>query len=181
MQKKSKIDGIFWIGLVAIWGLVFVTGCMDSDMETIHPPNCQGTFALPKPVELKPAMGQRQYHAKYDTVEFFVDVYDPHAAKHPEGTPPADILRTMEEKALYTGSNPMVPRLKTKLGVEPQVTFEKDLKTDRAIGQQIRVQAGDQFVLTRFYVAPDALYYFKIDNGDENNEMVARVYDSINP
>lgn len=172
----SKFSAVF---LALLWSLVLMTGCMFSDMETIHPPNCAGSFDLPKPVEQPVVSGQKLYISRQGKIEIFVGVYDPAATGLPEDAPAADKLRELEEARLG-GEQGFIQKLKDQ-GMNPQMIFEKDLKTERAIGQQIRVQVGDQFILTQSWVAPDALYFFKIDNGDENNEMVAKVLASINP
>lgn len=175
--KLSKFSAIF---LALLWSLVLLTGCMFSDMETIHPPNCAGSFDLPKPVEQPVVDGQKLYISRPGKVEIFVGVYDPVCTGLPEDAPAADKLRKLEEARL-SGEQGFIQKLKDQ-GLNPQLIFEKDLKTERAIGQQIRIKIdGGQFILTQSWVAPDALYFFKIDNGDENNEMVAKVLESINP
>jgi|AGTN01.2.fsa_nt_gi hypothetical protein len=174
--KMSKFSAVF---LALLWSLVFMTGCMLSDWQTIHPPNCAGSFDLPKPVEEPVVSGQKLYISRQGKIEMFVGVYDPVSTGLAPDAPAADQLRKLEEARLG-GEQGFVQKLKDQ-GMNPQLIFEKDLKTDRAIGQQIRIQVGEQFILTQSWVAPDALYFFKIDNGDASNEMVAKVLDSIKP
>lgn len=112
--------------------------------------------------------------AKKGNVEFWITVFNRNGVQL--GDSDADGLAIFEEQRLEGQKTRLMEK-----GFNPQMVYEKDIAVENGLGQQIRMNLGDQFILNRFYMTPDTFYHVKIDNGDESNPDVKQFIDSFDP
>ncbi|MBK9145317.1 MAG: hypothetical protein IPM23_22830 [Candidatus Melainabacteria bacterium] len=181
MSKRTTILGL----TAAIFLVSIMTGaCGDSDgWTTIKPQGTSTTFELPEPVEHPEREGYSMYQSttgmdsKNNKIQIGIwQRKDNLKEIIPPGTADADALELFETHCL--------DGLRANLAGQNlpfHLEFVKDLGVEKGLGQQYRMNSGDEFSINQFYLNPDVLIWVKIDNSDESNPRVKRFLDSIEP
>lgn len=143
-----------------------------SGWERIQPQGIRSNFALPKPVGSNIQEGVQTFAGGQGTkTEIYVSIFSRGQANVED---PADELAIFEKGRLDN----QTARLAQK-GFTPEMKYEKDLAVADGLGQQIRMNLGEQYIFNQFYMTPDAFYHVKIDNADESNPVVKSFMESF--
>jgi len=175
-----------FLGLAAAILLVstMTCACGGSDgWTTIKPEGTKTTFELPEPVTHPEREGYLMYQSTtgMETANNKMQIgvwqrKDNLKEIIPPGTADADALELFETHCLD-----QVRANLAEQNLPFHLEFVKDLGVDNGLGQQYRLNVGDEFSINQFYINPDVLIWVKIDNSDESNPRVKRFLESIEP
>ncbi len=167
--------------LVVILSCFLMSACGSEDgWKTINPPGTQCTFELPEPVGNPTREGYQLYESTFGDekakAKIQVGVFPRAALGEQAGANEAELLNSFEKAWI-----PQIQENLVKAGYDPQLQFDGDLVVKDGLGQQIKILAGEQFVLTLFYLTPRGVYFVKVDNADQTNPVVDRFMKSFEP